>query len=716
MKSTKWQGSQRSALAAALLAAWGTPQAEDATVAELTKPESSVSVGIGNWSNNREQQGIFDGMRKGGGYGLLDADISRRDDETGTWFNFRGRNLGLDTRELRAEFLRQGEAGVSFEYNAMPRNSPLIINSPLRGIGGTTLIGPGVGVNALPFNQVELGTKRELATLGLYKNLGTGLDFKFSFKNEEKNGTRLWGRGGQPEFAVEPIDSTTRQVESVIEYSGKRFQMTGGYYGSWYNNANNLVDTIRQGANPATLTNHIYLSLPLDNQAHQVFTNGGFNFTDKTRGTFKLAYTKATQNETLPTSLIPGLAFAGAPKSLDGRLDTTLAQLGLTSRPTTNFSFTANLRYYANEEKTPQARIVQTNAACPAAGNCVDNTPLSFKTTTGKLEGTYRLPMGFSLIGGVDQVNQDRNIPVGSVVGGLDNQRFVPFRSRLDETTVRLQLRRSMSETVNGSLAFLHSNRYGSGLTRTNLAQQDQINPIHIADRTRDKVRASVDWSPFDRLAMTFNVEDSRDRYDASRPFGMRSGDGQLFSLDVSLALNDAWKLTGFYSYDKTQALQYNQRTSTGGGAIDALMEDRLSDNGQSLGFGIRGEPAAKFKLGADLQWTRNVSAYNQAITRLNATPAYPAGAGGPLPDIHNDLARIKLFGTYDVQKSATIRLDFIHELWKTDDWSWMFANGTPFTYSTAAAASPASVDGTTVTQNYRQSSTFVSAKFIYKF
>ena len=86
------------ALAAALAACYGTVLAADddekaalaavaAEVSRLTTPESSISVGIGNWSGDRHQQGIYDGMREGKAYGLLDLTLVKRDNTTGTWFS-----------------------------------------------------------------------------------------------------------------------------------------------------------------------------------------------------------------------------------------------------------------------------------------------------------------------------------------------------------------------------------------------------------------------------------------------------------------------------------------------------------------------------------------------------------------------------------------------------------------------------------------------------
>jgi hypothetical protein len=368
------------AVAAALASTGGMALAQDAEVAELVTPESSVSIGAGYWTKDRPRLGIYDGMNKEGGYGLLDASIVNRDNATGTWLTLDARNIGLETREFRVDWLRQGDIGAFLEYSRIPRDNPYTFLTGVQGIGTSTLRVPTPSATTL--NEVHLGTVRDRAGVGFFKSLGGGLGFRVHLQNEDKSGTRQWGRGGAPEFAVEPIDSNTRQLEAILAYASKAFQIQGGYYGSWYTNDIKIVDTAL-----STGAGQFFLSQPLSNQAHQFFVNGGYNFTPSTRATFKVAYTQATQDETIPVGT--GVTtFAGAPTNLDGEIDTTLLQLGLTSRLSDSFSWLASLRSYKSDEKTPQRRIVQTNPACPTPSSCVDNTPLTFETLTGKLEGT----------------------------------------------------------------------------------------------------------------------------------------------------------------------------------------------------------------------------------------------------------------------------------------------------------------------------------------
>lgn len=689
MKKNSERSLRLTAVTAAFLAFHGSALADSTT--------GDISVGVGHWSDDRPQRGAFDGMRDSGAYLLLDGSFLKRDDVTGTWLGLRGRNLGLDNREIKGEWLRQGNIGLSLEYSRIPRDQPYIYNTGVQGIGTTRLlvptpsIVPGTGANW------ELGTHRDRITAKFLKNLAPGLNFNASFRNEDKKGTRPWGRGGAPEFAVEPIDSTIRIFEGVLNYSRGALQISGGYYGTSYDNSNSLVVTSLTTLAPATTYN---LTLPLDNQSHELFLNGGYNFTPTTRGTFKASYSRATQNEFLPTAA-PGLVWpnaaqapnALAPTNLDGRLDTTLLELGLTSRPLPQLSVAANLRYRDFADKTPVRGIVFNALNTPT----VFNTPFSYTNKTGKLEGTYRLPQGLSVTGGVDYYEQDRQVPL---VGTL----WVPFRAKLDETTYRVQLRKSMSETINGSVGYLHSERDGSAFRNPNNPaepEQDHINPLNIADRKRDKLRAMVDWSPVDRLGLQFVFEEARDDYEGPNTYGLQKGKGRLYSIDASYSFNSTWQAHAWYTRDENKAHEITQFDAT------TTKFNNLKETGDSFGLGVKGQLSGRMKVGGDLEYFRSINEYKQAITggTLPATLVPP-------PDIRNRLVRLKLFADYAVQKHADVRLTFIHERWNTDDWSWLMfpASGpTPWAYGTTT-------DGTTVITDPKQNSTFVGVRYTYRF
>src|SRR5688500_2137079 len=92
------------ALVGAFAPAYGQEEAED--LRRLTKPQSTVELGVGIVSNEGLRFGQYNGLDDSQAYGLLDADVNRRDDASGTWTRLRGTNLGLENRGLRFEHER----------------------------------------------------------------------------------------------------------------------------------------------------------------------------------------------------------------------------------------------------------------------------------------------------------------------------------------------------------------------------------------------------------------------------------------------------------------------------------------------------------------------------------------------------------------------------------------------------------------------------------
>lgn len=679
------------AVAAALMTVFGVALADEEDVAALIEPDSTVSIGIGNWSGDRHQQGIYDGMRDGKAYGLIDAEVNKRNNETGTWLKLKATDLGLDNREIKGEYLRQGDLGVALEYNRITRDDPKTYRTNLLGAGTDRQIYN----TGAPAYDLKLGTTREQTNVSVYKNLLPGLDFNLSFKNEEKTGMRQWDRGwspgSNPDFIAEPIDANTRQVEASLSYTTKQFQIQGGYYGSWYDNKHKQV-IASDFAAPATLQ---YMSVPLNNEAHQLFLNGGYNFTKATRGTFKLEYSEASQNDNLPRTFgsVADATPASAPSSLNAKVVTTLAQVGLTARPIKDLSLNANLRYHDVNDKTPVSTFSSNNSS-------PDYTAFSYRTITGKLEGTYRIDGNYSLTAGVEDKHQDRDLPV--LANGAAKGIVVPMRRQINELTSRLELRRSLSDTMNGSISYVNANRTGGGDAPANVNVASNLtnstNPMHIADRKRDKVRLAVDWAPTDALSFQFSAEEGRDRYDnGDRPYGLEKGTARLYGIDAAYTLSEKVKLNAWYAYDQSKAEQRAYRI-----ASLTTKDHDLEETGHSFGLGLRAEATSRLNLGANLEWFHSVSKYQQTLSN---TPAAQANYTYGLPDIRNTHLKLSMFSLYALDKQSDLRLDLIHERWKSDDWSYTFANGQAFSYN-----------GTTFIADPKQISNFIGARYIYKF
>lgn len=123
-------------------------RADEPTAAELTTPTQSVEVGGGTLSSGSPKAGEYDGLSHKGAYAIGNFDLrggAPYNANDATRWRLSGTNLGLDTREIQAEYGEQGLYRISIGYDELLRNGSAVypsINSPYQGVGGTTLTLP----------------------------------------------------------------------------------------------------------------------------------------------------------------------------------------------------------------------------------------------------------------------------------------------------------------------------------------------------------------------------------------------------------------------------------------------------------------------------------------------------------------------------------------------------------------------------------------------
>jgi MtrB/PioB family decaheme-associated outer membrane protein len=726
--STRIPKTRPTVLALALVAAF-TP----AWAADAPEVEGSATVGIGAVSGDRSDRALFDqysGSPPGSTVrGFLGADYYRRNAETGASTSFRATDLLDNNRELGFRWTRPGDWKFSADYRELQRVDPFVPNTGTTGAGTTTpqvlplLGGPGSG------GDVDLKTKRTGLGLGFSKVLSSRWQFDVNLSSEKKEGSRLFGVGFSCPSVVapgcagtttaaagwavlmlpEPIDSTHTQADARFTFGGEQLTLSVGYYGSFYRNeygslnpgvSGNLYNPTRTAMLPMStglqpiLNNAV--ALAPDNQAHQFDVIAGYAFTPTTHGSAKLAYSEATQ-----TQNFGGAGFTAAPagvSDLGGKLTTTLAQVGLTSRPVARLSLNGNLRYEHRSDSTPLALYGVEGTSF------YTNRHYPLTTTRGKLEAAYQFDGGWRALVGVTSNSTDRgDFTQSSAIAGV-----TALRQKNDETGVRAELRKRFSDSLSGAVGVESSKRTGSnwlrgtGLGVTEVPDPNSaaaqtvfatgVFPVNLADRRRDKVKVSADWQASEKLALQVVAETGQDRYDVPSAYGVHKSAMDQVNLDASYAINDNWNVNGFLSLGRQQLDQ--ARPNSAYMAFD--------DKSTTLGAGFTGHVSSKIDVGGNLTWMddRNVYAQTLVPTADLGSAALLAASGG-LPDIVFRQMTLKLFGKYTIDKSSMVRLDLIHMRSRWNDWAWN-SNGTPFMYS----------DGTTVNYKASQAVTFIGVSY----
>ena len=124
-----------------------------------------------------------------------------------------------------------------------------------------------------------------------------------------------------------------------------------------------------------------------------------------------------------------------------------------------------------------------------------------------------------------------------------------------------------------------------------------------------------------------------------------------------------------------------------------------MPGNGRVLGAGLKGN-VGKWALDAKYLYSKDWTKYNIGITGNNQFSQVPVGSG-ILPDTMYTLNRLHLAGNYDITKATRVRLDFVYDLRKVQDYAW-----TGFTFS----------DGTTVTRPASQKAALLGVTLTHAF
>ena len=723
MKNTGRQFAlQQTAIALAVLAVFGVARAAD----EEGPMQASVRAGVGLASGDsadRALWGQYNGMRDSRGYGLLDFDYARRL-ESGQQINVTGTNLGLDTRELLLSWKKQGDWKFAAEFDQLTRVNPFTVNTGMSGVGSTTpqisyLGSVGSGSN------YDLQTRRTRLGMSFSKWFSPTVQFEASLKGEQKKGERAFGigmacpssiapgcaptdgvsTGGAVLFMAEPVNSAHNQIEARVSYAGADLKLNGGYYGSFFNNRNSTLNPAVQGTLNGPLGNgleanagilnilNMPVALPPDNQSHQFDLAGNYAFSKTTRANFKVAYTHATQNQDFA-----GAGLSGAPAgrtNLGATVDTKLALLGITARPIAKLTLLADARYEDKNDKTPIAYYNLEGATFKFTNRDLPNTKLR-----GKLGAIYQFTSDIqgSLTGQYEQIDRGTFTSTAAALG------ISALRQKTDETTVRAELRKRMTDELSGAITLESANRSGSNWLQPNIGGigvsdsaavngQTAILMPMLADRHRNKARLFATWQPMEALALQFNAEYGKDSFKGS-DVGLRDTRMDLFGLDASYVISENWNMTAYVSVG-SQTL--NQVRPAG-----YLLA--FDNTNTAAGLGVNGKPLESLEIGGSIGYVRDKNAYSQSLD-ASASPGSAAllAAAGGLPDIVYEATHLKLFGKYALSATSAVRVDAQYQRSKWNDWGSGY-NGTPFVYS----------DNTTLSMKPVQNVGYLGVSYIY--
>lgn len=507
----------------------------------------------------------FQDMRSG-----LLVDNLRVEHGTDAWsLNFGADKVGYRDQRYAAEFSRPGLVTITGLWDQTPQFYSVDTRTPYSPIGSSPMGLDDATQRAIQNRQATLTAyvpqarqfdMRERRDVGLVAARVTptaGIDITGSFTTTKHSGELPWGAtfgfSNDVEVAL-PYDSRTNDLSMGAEWTNDRAMVRVAYDGSWFDNrADTLVwdsplraDAIAGGPNQGQM------ALWPTNDAQTVSAAGYWKFPHRTQVTGFFAVGQRTNDQ----PLLPYTINAAAPQlplprvNTAGHAETFAANLGLVSRPVTDWRFSARLRRYDYNNKTEGALIPQYINYDTSIKVSATPGPELFAhdrtTFDGDVTWTGLQPLAVTAAYSLN-------------VNGWDHRVF----ESSDEHVFNLKADAVGNQWMTFRANYEHAKRTGDGLDEEGLAhigEQPKLRHFDVANRTRDKFTGQVDVMPSEAVTLSASAGLGNDDYPDSY-FGLQEATFRVIGAAIDAETPGGVTVGGTYSFERYTGLQ-NSRSA----------------------------------------------------------------------------------------------------------------------------------------------------------
>ncbi|MFP3943121.1 MAG: MtrB/PioB family decaheme-associated outer membrane protein, partial [Alphaproteobacteria bacterium] len=608
MRSKLYASACTLVLAAALpAAAWAEDADDDGAFRHM-----EVEAGAGVVTEDSFKFGEYTGLEEDGVFAIGNVELYYRapfDGGSGSYWSLTGYDLGLESRDIYAEFGQQGLFSVEAFYDGTPHHFFDDALTPYRGVGSDNLTLPGFWVadnNISGFTQLdaanqplELSIQRDKFGATFNVALSDHWYLHAGARQEQKEGTdRIWGifgtNGGNPASVVlpEPIDWQTTRIEGGFGYKSKRLQANVVYEASIFNNRNRALTWINAySSSPGSpwdpdigYPDQGRMSLHPDNQAHSVTFTGAYRFSKATRLSGQFRYIDSSQDETLlPYTVNPGdlsVPFALPRDSAEAQITNIRGDVKLVSRLSKRSTLRLSYTYDDRDNETPRDIFLRVPNDTADQGSVFTslarlNHPFSFREHEADASVSYRVSNWLNLDGTyswetVERTFQDvtdttehkgeikANLRPGGYAGGrLQGWVGVSYASRSNDG------RQTNRGHLTSHTALFLAGEAPDPVFGLKFENHPELQPFHTAGRDEIAVDASFTFLPSDDTSVTLYGKWADADFDDSEPLvqstlGLREQDNLQLSVDGTWSPMERTQLFANYTYENFNRLVVN--------------------------------------------------------------------------------------------------------------------------------------------------------------
>lgn len=616
----------------------------------------SASLGLTNISGGNYPYGEYSGYYDKGPYLAADGTLAYRD-KSGYFLDASGGNLGLDSRWIDITGGHQGQFELYSSFRQTPQYLFDTAQTPFLGAGGTNQTLPAswayggttAQMTALAAAQQPIGIRNQRHTAAFGGEITpptSNWDFAFNLRQDLQTGTEITGASflATATQLATPVDYRTNQIDASAGYTRGKWQIRGGYFGSFFSDANTSVDWSNPFLPIAPGTNQGSMSLAPSNAFNQFSLTGAWQLFTTTRLAASLAYGRGTQDAGfIPTTINPTLAAAPLTvSSLSGLVDTGNYIVRLTSSPLRNLSLVGEYLIDRRDNQTARNIYQQVSTDTFLAANQI-NLPYSYDREVAKFTAAYRIVPQLKLQLGAAEQHDDHTFAA-------------ELATRTTSTWVEISS--SFASSFDFSAKYSHSQRdLGSYrlIDAVPAADNPLLQQFDVANRTRDQWRATASYTPVSNLGLDFVVQQNDDKY-ANSPIGLTADKDFSATIDVSLKPTDASSIDTFVTHETIRSDQ--------AGSQSFSVPDWYGSNRVTVDtIGLSGKWRDVFPsvdVGADISYS-----YSRELVAVDTGTAET-----PFPNNTVNYATLKLWSRYRVSPRCSVRFGYAYERLSTLDWS----------------------------------------------
>lgn len=610
------------------------------------------------------------------GSGVLFTDARyAREDAGGAWmFRAAADNVGWRDQRYAATYERTGRLVVNGFWDQIPQFYSVDTKTPYTPAPSPLLLDDATqrsiqnaqaNLNAyVPLaTQFDLRERRDIGSFNLKSMLTPQLDLTAAFTTTRHRGELPWGASfgfsNDVEVAL-PYDSRTNDVTAGSEWTNGRNMIRVSYNGSWFDN---LDDTLVWDS-PLRLDDSTVdpgrgrMALWPTNSAQTISAAGYTKWAHRTQLTGFVSYGLWSNDQPLqPFTINTALPQLVLPRAnTDGEAKVFSTNLNLVSRPVPAWQFTARVRRYDYNNKTPETLI-------PQFINYDD------AVTTSSTGGPARFAH--------DRTNFDADAiwsglqPLAITVGYSRNNTGYDVRTfeSTGENVLRLSADAVGSQWMTFRAQYEHGDRNGSGLDEQRLltiGEQPSLRYYDLANRTRDKFTGQVDVVPNDTWTFSLSGGTGKDNYGDSY-FGLQESTFRTFSAAADYQANGLGAGAS-YNYERYFGLQ-NSRSASPGQENDPL-RDWSTDSTEHVNYFsiFVAPPKVREKTEVRLTYDFSLAKGDYLYT---VVPGGPLPPPSQLPEVHNQLQQLHLDVRHRLTNRVAATFSYLYEPFDVYDFAF---------------------------------------------